>query len=411
MVRFAYHLRILYLIPLVLALLVVGGCDSGSPTPTPVPSPTPPAPTAAATATPEVGAVSMNKSEPVAPGDKVALTVQVSGAAGAPTSYDWTVSAGTITEGQGESAIIYQAPDAPDLYNITVTITVGTWITTRTGTVNVVAPTPPSPPPSATAAPPTATPAPLPTTPTPGAPLTGELAITSPAPGAEVVSPLTVTGTGGQAAQGGTKLYILVQPHDYDAYVQGQVSVRNDGAWSLTSVFVGTPRDQPGLEYDICAVLTEEQLLPQLKEMPAGDRRTCITVKRRPDPTPTPRPTLPPGGPTPVPGNLTITSPKEGDQVDMTINVSGTGGQAALTGGTNLYVLVRPQEFSYYVQTLPEVRNSGAWTAPAVFVGQEGNTGLAFTICAVLTSAQLERGQAVPDLPAGQSTCIGVTRK
>lgn len=94
----------------------------------------------------------------------------------------------------------------------------------------------------------------------------------------------------------------------------------------------------------------------------------------------------------------------------MTISVSGSAPKDALPPGTNLYVLVKPQEFDYWLQPLPRITGIG-WQADHVGVGLPGDEGGVFSICAVLTTQILSSGWNAPDPPLGPLTCINVTRK
>jgi hypothetical protein len=104
-----------------------------------------------------------------------------------------------------------------------------------------------------------------------------------------------------------------------------------------------------------------------------------------------------------------INIPKEGDTVAMTISVSGSAPKGALPAGANLYVLVKPQGLDYWLQPLPRMTSTG-WQADGVGVGQPGDRGMAFRICAILTTQTLSSGWHASAPPAGPLTCINVTR-
>jgi hypothetical protein len=108
-------------------------------------------------------------------------------------------------------------------------------------------------------------------------------------------------------------------------------------------------------------------------------------------------------------GTPSIADPTDGAVVDMTISVSGSSPRR-LRSGTNLYLLVKPQGFDYWLQPLPEVSSTG-WRVEHAGIGTEGNDGMHFDICAILIDQTLLEGWHSPDLPPGLSRCIGVTRK
>lgn len=106
-----------------------------------------------------------------------------------------------------------------------------------------------------------------------------------------------------------------------------------------------------------------------------------------------------------------ITNPKTGAAVDMTISVSGSPPRGSLPPGTNLYLLVKPQGFNYWLQPLPEVTRTG-WRVEKAGIGnKEEDRGRHFLICAVMTRQVLPMDWNAPDLPVGDSHCIDVTRK
>jgi hypothetical protein len=73
--------------------------------------------------TPTIGEPILSVPSPVGPGDKVGISVPVTGPAGAVIKYEWTAPAGTILEGQGTNGITYQAPSEPGTYRIGVNVT------------------------------------------------------------------------------------------------------------------------------------------------------------------------------------------------------------------------------------------------------------------------------------------------
>jgi hypothetical protein len=231
--------------------------------------------------------------------------------------------------------------------------------------------------------------------------------IASPKEGDEVNMNITVGGSVAEASMtAGTNLYVLVQPHGYTYWVQQLPVINSDGTWKASPVYVGQPNDS-GLLFDICAVLTSQKLSrgQELQGLPDGTS-SCITVKRKAE--------LGGGGSavtTPIAGAPVIGSPQKQDKVSMQITVSGSGAQAALKGGTNLYVIVQPHGYTYWVQALPSINSDGTWKASPVYVGQPNDSGLLFDICAVLTSQTLTRGQELPVLPSGPASCITVTRQ
>lgn len=104
-----------------------------------------------------------------------------------------------------------------------------------------------------------------------------------------------------------------------------------------------------------------------------------------------------------------INVPREGDTVAMTISVSGPSSKDILASGSNFYVLVKPQGLDYWLQPPPQMTDAG-WQAEGVGVGQPGDRGMAFRICAILTVQTLTSGWHAPDPPPGPLTCINVTR-
>ncbi len=107
----------------------------------------------------------------------------------------------------------------------------------------------------------------------------------------------------------------------------------------------------------------------------------------------------------------TLTGPQAGDTVDMSIAVNGSFPRGSLPSGTNLYLLVKPQGFNYWLQPLPKVNRTG-WRVENVGIGdKEADRGKHFLICAILTHQTLAQGWNAPDLPAGDAHCIDVTRK
>ena len=105
-----------------------------------------------------------------------------------------------------------------------------------------------------------------------------------------------------------------------------------------------------------------------------------------------------------------IDFPREGDVVAMTISVSGPTPAGALSSGANLYVLVKPEGFDYWLQALPQVTAAG-WQVDGAGIGQAGDQGMAFRICAVMTTRGLSRGWHAADPPPGPLSCISVIRE
>jgi hypothetical protein len=106
-----------------------------------------------------------------------------------------------------------------------------------------------------------------------------------------------------------------------------------------------------------------------------------------------------------------ITDPKAGDAVDMTISVSGSSPRESLPPGMNLYVLVKPEEFDYWLQPPPEVSLTG-WRVEKAGIGDKlEDRGKHFLICALIARKVLSTGWSGRELPPGDAHCIDVTRK
>lgn len=107
-----------------------------------------------------------------------------------------------------------------------------------------------------------------------------------------------------------------------------------------------------------------------------------------------------------------ITNPRAGDAVDRITSVSGLSPKGSLPPGTQLYVLVKPQGFDYWLQSPPEV-NTG-WRVDNAGIGDKLDEQGTFRICAILTQQALSPDwddRHDPDLPPGDAHCINVTRK
>ena len=104
-----------------------------------------------------------------------------------------------------------------------------------------------------------------------------------------------------------------------------------------------------------------------------------------------------------------IVEPRAGAAVDMAISVGGSSPSGSLPPRSQLYILVKPQGLDYWRQPPPEVTIAG-WRGEAG-IGQEGDRGLPFRICAILTRMVLQEGWHAADLPPGDTHCIDVTRK
>jgi hypothetical protein len=111
-----------------------------------------------------------------------------------------------------------------------------------------------------------------------------------------------------------------------------------------------------------------------------------------------------------------ISDPKEGQALDMTIDVSGTL-QNCLPSGTNLYILVRTnmtKHDSYWPQTKhPPVVDCAGWRVEDVGIGGTDDPPgeYSYRVCAVLTEEILTEGKPIDKLPEGPSHCIEVKRK
>jgi len=108
--------------------LVLGGCPSGQPMGF-VPTKTVP--------TPVVSEPAVSVPQPVNPGDEIGISIRVDSVGGTELTYEWVLTEGKILEGEGTSAITYQAPMEPGTYSIRVKVTSADVTIERSTFINV----------------------------------------------------------------------------------------------------------------------------------------------------------------------------------------------------------------------------------------------------------------------------------
>jgi len=108
--------------------LVLGGCPSGQPMGF-VPAQTVP--------TPVVSEPAVSVPQPVNPGAEIGISIRVDSVGGTELTYEWVLTEGKILEGEGTSAITYQAPIEPGTYSIRVKVTSADVTIERSTFINV----------------------------------------------------------------------------------------------------------------------------------------------------------------------------------------------------------------------------------------------------------------------------------
>jgi len=147
-----YRLRNVLFLGVLLLTLV--GCGGEQPTPTAVaiaptstPTPTPKAvpaiPTPAPVPTPSVGEPVVSVPSPVDPDEQIGISVAVDGVAGVEIAYEWIPpeGKGKILDGQGTSAITYQAPTEPGTYKIGLKVRAAGTVIERSAFITIEKPT------------------------------------------------------------------------------------------------------------------------------------------------------------------------------------------------------------------------------------------------------------------------------
>jgi hypothetical protein len=107
---------------------------------------------------------------------------------------------------------------------------------------------------------------------------------------------------------------------------------------------------------------------------------------------------------------ITITRPSRGDTVQNVITVLGNARK--LTQNERIIVLaqaVLPDQ-RWWVQSLAVLRADGSWSSSPVYIGLPDDHNLAFRLCAVITTSDLQRGQTLTELPSGQNFCTEIRR-
>ena len=108
--------------------LVLAGCPSGQPMGF-VPAQTVP--------TPVVSEPAVSAPQPVNPGAEIGISIRVDSVGGTELTYEWVLTEGKILEGEGTSAITYQAPMEPGTYSIRVKVTSADVTIERSTFINV----------------------------------------------------------------------------------------------------------------------------------------------------------------------------------------------------------------------------------------------------------------------------------
>ncbi len=385
--------KILSVIYIVLVAVFLASCGGGE-EPTQVSTNNTPASTRAVAA-PVIEELNVSESIELLPGESKLFQATVSGEGD--ITYEWILIGAGNLEGadSNKPQVLYTAPESIEAGSeagVSLIARNAGGESSRGVSISIVTP-------QSAITTPTDTPTPPPTD---DGNDESSLVIESPSEGDEVDMNITVNGSGAETAlQGGANLHLIIHPHGYSYFVQELPQINDDGTWEASPVFVGQPHDA-GLSFDICAVLTDQSLSrgDELNELPP-DPHSCIIVKRKEVVAGVTPPT--------TEGAPIIESLQDGDRVNMNITVSGSGAQS----GMNLYVIVYPHGYSYWVQELPKINDDGTWEVSPVFVGQSHDAGLSFDVCAVLTdlSQSLRRGQELQALPEGLASCVTVTRQ
>ncbi|OGO07936.1 MAG: hypothetical protein A2Y61_05485 [Chloroflexi bacterium RBG_13_60_13] len=107
-----------------------------------------------------------------------------------------------------------------------------------------------------------------------------------------------------------------------------------------------------------------------------------------------------------------ILRPQPGETVPMETEVEFRVSPPE-SGDQHPQVLVRPMlpNQDYWVQRVPTQEGNCDWLSRPVHVGEGGDRGLTFRVCAVVTDEVLTLGQRVFNLPQGPSDCVEVIRE
>ena len=88
-----------------------------------------------------------------------------------------------------------------------------------------------------------------------------------------------------------------------------------------------------------------------------------------------------------------------------------TGETQPLKANENLYVLIKPANYTWWVQNKPTISSDGTWQCDVQF-GEDNDSNVKFTVCALITTEKLtlkkEYGANLP--PNTAETEIVVTR-
>ena len=87
--------------------------------------------------TPVVSEPAVSAPQPVKPGEEIGISIRVDSVGGTELTYEWILTEGKILEGEGTSAITYQAPMEPGTYSIRVKVTSADVTIERSTFINV----------------------------------------------------------------------------------------------------------------------------------------------------------------------------------------------------------------------------------------------------------------------------------
>ena len=126
----------------------------------------------------------------------------------------------------------------------------------------------------------------------------------------------------------------------------------------------------------------------------------CVVPPLNPQPTlPTSLPTsLPTTSGTVINPQLSITKPLDKSTVEHRTTVSGTSTE--IDGkSTKLYVLIKPANYSWWVQEPVTLRPNGSWYIEAYIGEPDKDIGRDFTVMAISTKETLTTGELKRSLP------------